>query len=253
MNGYLQELINKGDNQDIPFSNFSINPRKVESEQKNGYQETPEIKTNGAKGTFTFPSDGNVWSVDLNGNNKNIFSVGESFKVRSSKGYNGEKSININTTLQKPAALKYDGSGGVQDLVKYWEDPIRGQANLRVKFNGTGKIELFKTDDLGNVLAGVRFGLYSDAGATNKVAEAITGVDGKLVFDNVIAGDYWIKELETLPSHVLNIDIKKVTVNGGDTQRVDYTNEIIKGRIKVIKVDEETGERLQGAEFDVID
>ncbi|WP_349392894.1 prealbumin-like fold domain-containing protein, partial [Clostridium perfringens] len=105
----------------------------------------------------------------------------------------------------------------------YWNDPIRDPKPLRIKFNGTGRIELYKTDDLGNVLAGVRFGLYSDAGATNKVAEAITGVDGKLVFDNVIAGEYWVKELETLPSHVLNPEIKKVVVNGGDTQRVDYT------------------------------
>ncbi len=253
MNGYLQELINNGDNATLPRTYFEITPNNLTAEQKGGYQETQEIKTNGSNGTFTFPSDSNAWSVDLNGNAKNTFKIGESFKVRATKGYNGEKRIVINSSLKKPAALKYDGSGGIQDLVKFWEDPVGERENLRVKFNGTGKIELFKTDDLGNVLAGVKFGLYSDAGATNKVAEAITGVDGKLVFDNVIAGEYWIKELETLPSHVLNPEIKKVVVNGGDTQRVDYTNEIIKGRIKVIKVDEETGERLQGAEFDVID
>ena len=250
---YLQELINKGNNQELPVNNFSINPRKVDAEPKGDYQETPQINTSGARGTFTFPSDSNAWTVDLDGNNKNTFNVGESFKVRANKGYSGEKGITITTTLQKPAALKYNGSGGVQDLVKYWEDPLRGQANLQVKFKGTGRIELFKTDDLGNLLAGVKFGLFSDETCNNKVAEAITEADGRLVFDNVIAGTYFIKELETLPSHILNPEIKKVVVNGGDTQRVDYTNEIIKGRIKVIKVDEETGERLQGAEFDVID
>ncbi|WP_349393597.1 hypothetical protein, partial [Clostridium perfringens] len=75
--------------------------------------------TSGSSGTFTFPSDSNVWSVDLNGNKKNTFTVGESFKVRANKGYNGTKTLSVGTNLNKPAALKYDGSGGFQDIVKY--------------------------------------------------------------------------------------------------------------------------------------
>ncbi|MCR1952745.1 Cys-Gln thioester bond-forming surface protein, partial [Clostridium sp. DSM 100503] len=240
--GYVDELLSLGRSGSLPSSNFNISSNNLEATQMNGYQETEVITTSGSNGTFTFPSDSDVWSVDLNGNKKNTFTVGESFKIRATKGYNEDKRIRIKTSLNKPAALKYDGSGGFQDIVKYYSDPINDFANIRVKFNGTGKIELFKTDDLGNVLPGVKFGLYSDAAATNKVAEAVTGADGKLVFDNVIAGEYWTKELETLPSHVLNPEIKKVVVNGGDTQRVDYTNEIIKGRIQITKVDEETGE-----------
>ncbi|MCR2013793.1 SpaA isopeptide-forming pilin-related protein, partial [Bacillus cereus] len=249
--GYVDELLSLGRSGSLPSSNFNISSNNLEATQMNGYQETEVITTSGSNGTFTFPSDSDVWSVDLNGNKKNTFTVGESFKIRATKGYNEDKRIRIKTSLNKPAALKYDGSGGFQDIVKYYSDPINDFANIRIKFNGTGKIELFKTDDLGNVLAGVKFGLYSDAGATNKVAEAVTGSDGRLVFDNVSAGEYWTKELETLPSHVLNPEIKKVVVNGGDTQRVDYTNEIIKGRIQITKVDEETGEKLQGAEFEI--
>lgn len=252
---YLNELMTKAKNQDLGDRSFLISPTKVEAQQGNGYQETSMISTSGANGTFTFPSDSNVWSVDVNGSNKNTFNIGESFKLRATKGFNGEKTFTVNSNLQNPAALQYNPSvSSNQSIIQFkWGDPINAPARLMAKFKGTGRIELFKTDDLGNLLQGVRFGLYSDSGATNKVAEAITGADGRLVFDNVIAGEYWTKELETLPSHVLNPEIKKVVVNGGDTQRVDYTNEIIKGRIKVIKVDEETGERLQGAEFDVID
>ena len=248
---YLQELINKGYSQDLPRTYFEVNPDYIEASQINGYQETGVITTSGSNGTFTFPSDVDVWSVDLNGNRKDTFTVGESFKVQANVGYNGEKRVVINSNLQQPAALKYDGNGGVQDLVKYYSDPIKRNDNIRIKFNGTGRIELFKTDDLGNVLAGVKFGLYSDENCNNKVAEAVTGADGILAFEGVVAGDYWVKELETLPSHVLNPEIKKVTVTGGDTQRVDYTNEIIKGRIQITKVDEETGEKLQGAEFEI--
>ncbi|MCR1953128.1 SpaA isopeptide-forming pilin-related protein, partial [Clostridium sp. DSM 100503] len=249
--GYVDELLELGRKASLPNVFFDISPNNLEASQINDYQETEVITTKGSSGIFTFPSDSNVWSVDLNGNKKNTFNIGESFKVRATKGYSGEKRVVVNSELKKPASLKYDGSGGFQDIVKYWNDPIRDPKPLRIKFNGTGKIELFKTDDLGNVLAGVKFGLYSDAGATNKVAEAVTGSDGRLVFDNVSAGEYWTKELETLPSHVLNPEIKKVVVNGGDTQRVDYTNEIIKGRIQITKVDEETGEKLQGAEFEI--
>ena len=251
--GYIDELLELGRNATLPNTFFEVNPNNVEARQVSGYQETDAINTSGSNGTFTFPSDSDVWSVDLNGNNKNTFNVGESFKVRATSGYDGEKRVQIRSDLKKPAALKYDGSGGVQDIVKYYSDPIEKNSRLSIKFKGTGRIELFKTDDLGNLLPGVKFGLFSDETCNNKVAEAITEADGRLVFDNIVAGDYWIKELETLPSHILNTEVKKVTVNGGDTQRVDYTNEIIKGRIKVIKVDEETGERLPGAEFDVID
>ncbi len=188
---YLNELMVKARNQDLGNKNFEINPREISAEQKGNYQETGVINTNGATGTFTFPSDNDVWSVDLSGNNKNTFKVGESFKVRGTKGYNGEKTMRVSSSLENPAALQYNPSvSSNQSIIQFkWGDPLKGNSNLKVKFKGTGRIELFKTDDLGNVLAGVRFGLYSDAGATNKVAEAITGVDGKLVFENVIAGE----------------------------------------------------------------
>ena len=251
--GYVDELLELGRRASIPNVVFNISPNNLEATQMNGYQETGVIATSGSSGTFTFPSDSNIWSVDINGNKKNIFNVGESFKIRSTKGYNGSKIFSVGTKLNKPAALKYDGSAGFQDIVKYYSDPIAGQFPLRVKFTGTGKIEVIKKDDLGNLLPGVKFGLFTDSKATNKISEAITGKDGKLVFNNVVARDYWIKELETLPTHVLNPEIKKVTVNGGDTQKVEYTNEIIKGKIKVTKVDEETGAKLQGAEFEVKD
>ena len=207
--GYVDELLEVGRKASLPNTFFEITPNSVEASQMNGYQETGVITTSGSTGTFIFPSDSDVWSVDLNGNNKNTFNVGESFKVRATNGYNGEKRVQIKSDLKKPAALKYEGSGGTQDIVKYYSDPIEKNSRLSIKFNGTGRIELYKTDDLGNVLPGVKFGLFSDAGATNKVAEAVTGADGKLVFDNVVAGDYWVKELETLPSHVLNPEIKK--------------------------------------------
>ena len=249
---YLQELIIKGINQNVPFRDFSASPRKVEAKQFNGYQETEVINTTGANGIFTFPSDSNVWSVDINGNKKNNFNVGESFKVRAINGFNGEKNIKLTTTLNKPAALRYNSTDGKQDLVKHFMDPIRGNANINIKFNGTGKIVLTKTDDLGNVLPGVKFGLFTDATATNKIKEVVTGQDGRLEFTDVVAGKYYIKELETLNSHILNSEIKEVTVNGGDTQTVNYTNNIIKGQIRVVKVDEETGEKLQGAEFELV-
>ena len=250
---YLNELIAKAKAGDLGSQNFAIGSTNVEAKQMGGYQETQQISTSGSSGTFTFPSDANVWSVDVNGNKKNVFNIGESFKVRANTGFNGEKTVAMSTSLKKPAALQYTPINTAnQSIVKFdWGDPLQGNSPMRIRFSGTGKIILNKTDDLGNALPGVKFGLFTDQACNNKVKEAVTNNNGVLEFNDVIAGKYFVKELETLKSHVLSVEVKEVNVVGGDTQTVNYTNNIIKGRVKITKVDEETGEKLQGAEFEL--
>ncbi|MGN0026517.1 MAG: thioester domain-containing protein, partial [Clostridium sp.] len=153
--GYIDELLQLGRNGTLPNTFFEVSPNSLNAVQKEGYQETQVITTKGSKGTFTFPSDNNIWSVDSNGNKKNTFNIGETFKIRGKQGFSGEKRVGLKSSLTKPASLKYDGGNGYQDVVKYYSDPIQRNDDLSVKFNGTGKIVLTKTDDLGNVLPGV--------------------------------------------------------------------------------------------------
>lgn len=60
----------------------------------------------------------------------------------------------------------------------------------------TGKIQIMKTDEQGNALAGVLFGIYDADG--KQVAVSTSGKDGKLEFSGLKTGQYEIKELQTV-------------------------------------------------------
>lgn len=60
----------------------------------------------------------------------------------------------------------------------------------------TGKIQIMKTDEQGNALAGVLFGIYDADG--KQVAVSESGKDGNLVFSGLKTGQYEIKELQTV-------------------------------------------------------
>ena len=60
----------------------------------------------------------------------------------------------------------------------------------------TGKIQIRKTDEHGNALAGVLFGIYDANG--KQVAVSTSGKDGKLAFSGLKTGQYEIKELQTV-------------------------------------------------------
>lgn len=60
----------------------------------------------------------------------------------------------------------------------------------------TGKIQIMKTDEHGNALAGVLFGIYDANG--KQVAVSTSGKDGKLAFSGLKTGQYEIKELQTV-------------------------------------------------------
>ncbi len=74
--------------------------------------------------------------------------------------------------------------------------------------------EILKTDMVGGEqLGGAQFGLYTDEECTipakdaegNDVASATTGPDGKLRFENLLPGSYWLKEL-TPPLNYIPIE-----------------------------------------------
>ena len=142
----------------------------------------------------------------------------------------------------------------IQDIAK-WEplvvnDESKDFANIT--WNTKGNLELTKTNDFGELVDGAKFGL-KDINDGSIVAEAITA-GGKLKFEGVESGFYDLVELEAAPGHVNDFKPQRVEVlPSNNTTKVDVENETIKGRIKVIKKDIETGELLAGAEFDLIE
>lgn len=142
----------------------------------------------------------------------------------------------------------------IQDIAK-WEIIRTDEQSIdfaNITWNTKGNLELTKTNDFGELVDGAKFGL-KDINDGSIVTEAITA-GGKLKFEGVESGFYDLVELEAAPGHVNDFKPQRVEVlPSNNTTKVDVENETIKGRIKVIKKDIETGELLAGAEFDLIE
>lgn len=252
---YVDELVslaNKGDIGPYTSMEFKLSKSTLEAIRYDGYQETEVIGTSGTPGTFIFPSTNEVWSVDLNGNKKNTFNIGESFKIRSTSNFNGIKSLSIKASLGNPNALVYSGNGTYQDILKFsWGNTVEKLATVNVKFSALGNINLHKTNDKGLNLEGVKFGLYSDKEATNLIKESATNSDGNIIFSDLNEGTYYVKELATLEGHILSNEIKEVKVVAGETNKFEWINETIKSKVKFFKYDEDTNKPMANVEFKI--
>lgn len=252
---YSEALLAKANSGDLDGYDkpiFNLSDSSLISIQKDGYQETEIINTSGTTGTFTFPSTEEIWSVDVNGNKKSTFNVGDSFKVRSNSSLTTVKDIVLTGSFKNPQAIRYTAPEGYQDLGSFeWGPNNTVNQSLRVTFTGTGKLSIHKVNDRGDNLEGVKFGLYSDEAAANIISESVTDSNGNITFTDLDAGTYYVKELETLEGHILSNEIKEVKVIAGQTNQFDWVNETIKSKVKFYKYDEDTKKPMPNVEFKI--
>ncbi len=115
--------------------------------------------------------------------------------------------------------------------------PIATDANDRdyitANLVGNGEVEVTKVSENGSVLKGAGFKLVKDGKDATSVKE--TGSNGKVVFSDLAPGTYEVVETKAPTGHVLNGTKQTVTVTAGNTSKVKVSNDIIKGRVKVLK------------------
>ena len=107
---------------------------------------------------------------------------------------------------------------------------------------------------------GAVYGLYTDAGATNKIADLTIGADGRSNTVEVDAGTYYVKEITAPQGYALDGTIYNLAVTAGNTAVGKYTDKPLADPIGLLikKVDAATGNpvatgagSLEGAEFTV--
>ena len=106
----------------------------------------------------------------------------------------------------------------------------------------------------GAPVMGVDFGLYpvgtTDFKTENALATTKTDADGKFAFDEVVYGDYLIKELQSPAGYVLSDEIYPVSIDGtDDVVYITVINEITK--VHISKVDLTTEKELPGAQLEI--
>ena len=144
----------------------------------------------------------------------------------------------------------YDRFGRYQALAGYTgvgRDPVKAYIKIKA-VEEKGGLTINKVDaETGKSLAGVTYRLYDNAG--KKVADAITGADGKAVFKDLPQGKYSYQEIRAPSGYVVDNTKYQITITAtalNITQK--RTNALAKGSITVRKVDA-TGAPLAGAEL----
>ncbi len=149
-------------------------------------------------------------------------------------------------TIQASVDTNVDKTGMTVTLSKnvIKNNPIPG-----VSF---GDLVLTKKDENGKLLPGAQFVLLNASGTI--IQSGITQNDGKLRFNNLVAGQYTIRETAAPEGYELNKNDYSVNVTTGDTKELTVVNNTKKqyGTIEVLKNDE-AGNPLEGAEFTLFD
>lgn len=133
----------------------------------------------------------------------------------------------------------------------------------QIEFNKAGCISEHCSDtpDLSKPLEGAVFGIYSDPACTQKVQEAVSNGDGIVQFTGMNHGLWYVKEISAPMAYVVdpavyiaNIDEKGhfEALTKADGQKLEdnsILNEAVRGSIKLIKRDEQTGALLPNSTY----
>lgn len=120
-----------------------------------------------------------------------------------------------------------------------------------------GKVEGTKTDEEGNPIAGVVFGLFkADETEFNKdtaIVIAETDETGAFQFDYIPYGDWIVKELSCPKQYVTSDESYDISITENDQSvPIKVVNRKVVGSVKVIKLNKaDTEQRLSGAEFEL--
>ncbi|MEG0510548.1 MAG: SpaA isopeptide-forming pilin-related protein, partial [Clostridia bacterium] len=123
---------------------------------------------------------------------------------------------------------------------------VKKIVNKRIK----GNFEIIKTDDNKAPLSGVKFEILD----SNKkvIKTVITDKNGKASVSGLTVGKYYYREVSA-PEHIV-LDTKVYPFEmTGKTVTVEIENKIIKGSLKIIKIDDVKKLPIAGVTFEILD
>ena len=237
------------------------------------------VKNHTKTPSFTAKSKAKAKTIELKWNGKNYSAdLTDSNKVLanydfSASGLTFKKSGNVLTVTAEKApkdevlvtADKKNGSrkgvitwtdekigpqtGQLQDIVTYGadvSDPVKAYFNIKVS---TGNCEILKTSEDGKV-DNIKFN-FKGNGIDKDV---VTDSKGRIFIDNIPAGVYTVTEYPI--DRYVTPKSQTVTIIGGQTSTVHFSNILKKFRVKVVKSDIEKGHaqgdaKLSGAKYGI--
>lgn len=115
----------------------------------------------------------------------------------------------------------------------------------------TGNVKIVKTDsETKSPIQGAEFGIYQ---GDKEISKATTNASGVIEFNNLKFGDYIVKEIKPAEGYLPNTKTWNVKIGEqGKTYNLDITNQPIKGKIQIVKIDANNEEKpVKDAKFHV--
>lgn len=210
--------------------------------------------TNGVLADFNFTSSISGLTFSKSGNTLNITATDAAAKQLSAGVTIKNRGHEVEVGTDSCTILASADYGTDKQLIIILDDPIDPVPCYfkLLAVNPTGDIEITKHTSSGTSLSGWKFEVFTDSACKNRVATATSGADGKAKVTGLVAGTYYVREVDesgTYPWWGYDPSVKTVTVTEGGTATVSFNNTLL-GRIAVQKITS-SGDSLGGWTFEI--
>ena len=210
--------------------------------------------TNGVLADFNFTSSISGLTFSKSGNTLNITATDAAAKQLSAGVTIKNRGHEVEVGTDSCTILASADYGTDKQLIIILDDPIDPVPCYfkLLAVNPTGDIEITKHTSSGTSLSGWKFEVFTDSACKNRVAMATSGADGKAKVTGLVAGTYYVREVDesgTYPWWDYDKSVKTVTVTEGGTATVSFTNTLL-GDF-VIRKHTNTGDDLAGWQFNI--
>lgn len=223
-------------------------------DRSSGLYKGSATDTNGVLADFNFTSSISGLSFSKSGNTLNITATAAAAKQLSAGVTIKNRGHEVEVGPDSCTILASADYGTDKQLIVILDDPIDPVPCYfkLLAVNPTGDIEITKHTSSGTSLSGWKFEVFTDSARKNRVATATSGADGKAKVTGLVAGTYYVREVDesgTYPWWSYDPSVKTVTVTAGGTATVSFNNTLL-GRIAVQKITS-SGGSLGGWQFGI--
>lgn len=217
---------------------------KIDEKDSKFVSKVFKLNSNVSNGKFEVSFSGdvpkNTKTASLNNEIKNVFGIGENFKVlipMDSLVKDGSFTINAKTELEtKPVAYGTSTVPGNQDYALTGYKYEEKSTSIKQSYvENITKLKVIKKEyNTENYLEGVLFRLF-DSNKELVFDNLKTNKEGKIILEHMIPGKYYLEEVKTLSGYALYSDLIEIGLDNNEEFEVVVNNK----KIESIKYEKE--------------